>query len=195
MDCIGNARQHAKYLSSLFSIENIKIATLVDLGFGYGHLFLEMVRAFKPKVAVGIEPSEHAFNRLKPARLKSQCSQFAVYQENLLSWSESRRALSRFDLGVCTSVFQYIQDRDLAQILPVLSKRLKYVYFTVPTDIELKRQIKEFKFTDEYAIHRSRQEYQKLISPYFTFIGSRLLESKSHFNEKNTKFSDLLYRF
>ena len=43
MDGIGNAKEHTKYLKSFFDIEQVHITTMIDLGFGYGHLFREML--------------------------------------------------------------------------------------------------------------------------------------------------------
>ena len=76
--------------------------------------------------------------------------------------------MNKFDLGICTSIFQYLTDKDLKEIIPILSERIRYLYLTVPTDIELGRQISELDFKDEYAIHRSREKYQRLLKPHFT---------------------------
>lgn len=196
MDGIGNAKDHVKYLQSFLSVEHVDISSIIDLGFGYGYLFREMLRAFKPYKAMGIEPSTFAFKKAKVDKYKPVPStNLELYQEDLLTWCRTKRKQNEFDLGICTSVFQYLSDRDLREVLPILSKRIKYLYLTVPTDEELKRQISELDFRDEYAIHRSRDRYKKLISPHFTFISSRILESKYHFDEKKTSFTDLLYRF
>jgi hypothetical protein len=48
--------------------------------------------------------------------------------------------------------------KDLKEIIPIISKRIKYLYLTVPTDSELGRQISELEFKNEYAIHRSREK-------------------------------------
>ena len=196
MDGIGNAREHAKYLESFLKIEHVDISTVIDLGFGYGHLFREMLKTFKPYLAVGIEPSEYVFKKAKPDKLRPVAStELHLYQEDLTTWCKTNRKNNKFDLGICTSVFQYISDKDLKFVLPILSKRIKYLYLTVPTDVELGRQVSELEFKDEYALHRSRERYKKLISPYFTFVSSRVLESKHYFNEETTSFTDLLYRF
>mgnify|MGYP003574904630 CR=1 FL=1 len=197
MDGIGNAKEHARYLKSYLSIEHVDISTIVDLGCGYGHLFREMLKAFVPHMARGIEPSEYAFKKLKLDKLRPVAStDLKLYNEDLLSWCRTdRKKENQFDLGICTSVFQYLSDKELKEIIPVLSKRIKYLYLTVPTDIELNRQIDELEFKDEYAKRRSREAYQKLLRPHFTFISSRILESKHHFDEESTSFTDLLYRY
>lgn len=196
MDGIGNAKDHVNYLTSYLAIEHVDISTVIDLGFGYAHLFREMLKAFKPHTAVGIEPSDFAFKKAKLDKLRPvPTTDLKLYQEDLVTWAQTNRRNNEFDLGICTSVFQYLTDKELKTVLPILSKRIKYLYLTVPTDVELGRQVEELEFKDEYAIHRTREAYQKLIRPHFTFISSRILESKHFFNEETTSFSDLLYRF
>jgi SAM-dependent methyltransferase len=196
MDGIGNAKEHIKYLESFFAVEHININSILDLGFGYGYLLKEALKTFKPYKALGIEPSSHAFKKVKRDWLKPVPStKLNLYEEDLISWCRNYQRSNRFDLGICTSVFQYISDKDLKEIIPILSQRIKYLYLTVPTDIELQRQISELEFKDEYAIHRTRKKYQMLINKHFTFVSARILESKYFFNERTTHFTDLLYRF
>jgi len=196
MDGIGNAREHVKYLKSYLALEHVDVSSVVDLGFGHGHLFREMLKAFIPHTAVGIEPSEYVFKKAKPDKLRPvESTNLQLLHQDLLSWCRMKKKMDPFDLGICTSVFQYIPTKDLKEIIPILAKRIKYLYLTVPTDIELKRQIEELEFKDEYAIHRTRDQYQKLIKTHFTFISSRILESKNFFNDETTSFTDLLYRF
>jgi hypothetical protein len=196
MDGIGNAKEHVKYLEAFLAVEHVDVSSIVDLGFGYSHLFREMLRAFKPHTAVGIEPSPYAFKKAKPDKLRPVPStDLKLFEEDLLTWCRTNRKDNKFDLGICTSVFQYISDKDLKEIIPILAKRIKYIYLTVPTDVELGRQVSELEFKDEYAIHRSREKYQRLLKPHFTFVSSRILESKHYFDEESTHFTDLLYRF
>lgn len=197
MDGIGNAKEHTRYLKAFLSIEHVDISTIIDLGFGYGHLFREMLKAFIPHRAVGIEPSPYIFKKAKIDKLKPvDSTDLKLFQEDLLTWCRTdRKKNNYFDLAICTSVFQYLSDKELKEIIPVLSKRIKLLYLTVPTNIELGRQVSELEFKDEYAIHRTREQYQKLLRPHFTFVSSRVLESKHHINEETTPFTDLLYRY
>lgn len=197
MDGIGNAKEHVRYLKSFLAVEHVEITSVVDLGFGYGHLFREMLKAFIPYRAVGIEPSPYAFKKAKPDKLRPvESTDLKLYEEDLLTWCRTdRKKNNEFDLGICTSVLQYLTDKEIKEVMPVLSKRIKYLYLTVPTNVELGRQVSELEFKDEYAIHRTREQYQKLIRPYFTFVSSRVLESKHYFDEESTHFTDLLYRY
>ncbi|WP_412473549.1 class I SAM-dependent methyltransferase [Halobacteriovorax sp. YZS-1-1] len=197
MDGIGNAKEHVGYIKYLFGMEYIDISSIIDLGFGLGHLFEALLDEFKPYKAHGIEPSEHAYNIVKKRDInKIPSTKFKLEKTDLVSWCERNKDKKKsFDLAVCTSVFQYLTDEELEYCLPVLANRAKYLYLTVPTDKELDRQIEDLEFKDEYAIRRSRTKYQKMLKPHFTFISSRLLESKVYFDETNTNFTDLLYRF
>jgi hypothetical protein len=196
MDGIGNAKEHVNYLKAFFAVEHFQVNSMVDLGFGYGHLFRHMLRAFLPHTAVGIEPSEFAFKKAHVNKWRPvESTDLKLYQEDLVSWCRTSRRPTVFDLGICTSVLQYLKNNELKEILPILSKRVRYLYLTVPTDVELGRQVSELDFRDEYAIHRGRETYQRLLRPHFTFVSARVLESKFHFNEESTPLTDLLYRY
>ena len=56
-------------------------------------------------------------------------------------------------------------------------------------------KIEDLEFKDEYAFRRSRNWYQKELKKHFTFVSSRVLESKVHFKEEDTFFTDLVFRF
>lgn len=196
MDGIGNAKEHTRYLKSFLSVEHVEITSVIDLGFGYGHLFREMLKAFIPYKAVGIEPSSYAFKKAKPDKLRPvDSTDLKLYEEDLVTWCRTERKNNIFDLGICTSVFQYLTDQELKEIIPIISQRVRYLYLTVPTDVELGRQVSELDFKDEYAIHRTREKYQRLLRPHFTFLSSRILESKHFFDEESTLFTDLLFRY
>jgi len=196
MDCIGNSKQHINYIKSVFELELIDISSIVDFGFGYGYLFQGLLKKFLPYKALGIEPSKYAFEKARSRKLKVvESMKLNLLNEDLLSWchrEDSKR--NQFDLGICTSVFQYLSEEELKEIIPIISRRVKYLYLTVPTDIELKRQIEELSFKDEYAIHRPRDFYRNLLEKNFSNVSSKIWESKFYFNEETTLFTDLLYR-
>ncbi len=196
MDGIGNAREHAMYLKSLFSLDYVEVNSVLDLGMGMGHLYKEVLKTFQPTKALGIEPSNYAYEKAKKRVDRMEKRNYRVSQNDLVSFLEAKKDTKFvYDLGLCTSVFQYLTKDEISQALPLLAKRVKYLYFSVPTDKELQRQIEEIKFHDTYAFARSENFYKKMIRGSFTFISSRLLESKVHFNESNTLFTELLYRF
>lgn len=196
MDGIANVDMHVAYLKNLLSIEFIEINSLIDFGFGLGHMFKAMLREFNPYKAYGIEPSLYPFKKLEEEGF-SEFSKSNIKIENtdILSWCEANKKMKNFDLGICTSVFQYLSDDEINQCLPIMAQRCKYLYFSVPTDKELKRQVSDLEFHDKYAIRRSQKVYRDMIAPHFTIVSSRVLESKIHFNEQNSCFTDLLFRF
>lgn len=195
MDGIGNAKEHARYLKAFFAVEGVNVESMIDFGFGYGHLFRAMMRTFVPERSVGIEPSGYIFKKAKIDKWKPvESTRLNLFPEDLITWAKKNRR-EKFDLGICTSVFQYLTNDELAEVLPVMASKIKYLYLTVPTDEELKRQVSEMEFKDEYALHRSREEYLKIIQPHFTFISARVLESKLAFTEESTPFTDLLFRY
>ncbi len=196
MDGIGNVDVHVGYIKNLFEFEFIDISSIIDLGFGLGHLFEAFLKEFKPYKAYGIEPSQHPYTKVLERNIcPTDSMKFKLEKTDILTWCRANKKMKNFDFGICTSVFQYLTNDELEEVVPILAQRVKYLYLTVPTDKELDRQVEDLDFKDEYAIRRSRAYYQDLLSPYFTIISSRVLESKVHFDEESTNFTDLLYRF
>lgn len=197
MDGIGNVSSHLDYIRSLFEIEFIDISSVADFGFGLAHLFEAVLDHYKPYKALGIEPSKHVFDLVKKRNIKPVPStKLQLKNTDLVSWcKDNAEKKIRYDLGICTSVFQYLSDDEIEYCLEILSMKVKYLYFSVPTDRELKRQVEDLEFEDQYAIKRSRAKYQRMIKKHFTFVSSRMLESKVYFNEESTFFTDLLFRF
>jgi SAM-dependent methyltransferase len=197
MDGIGNAKEHLRYIQAVFALEQIDIASIIDLGCGHGVLFKKLLKTYLPYQAMAIEPSEVMFSKLKIDKLKPvDSTKLTLYQEDLLTWCKRKTSRNlRFDLAICMSVFQYIAQEQLQQIIPILAQRVKFLYLTVPTDHELKKQRENLQFHDHYAIERSQKFYLDLLKPHFRFVSNRLLESKFYFNDETTLFSDMLFRF
>jgi len=197
MDGIANKKEHAQYLKYLMAVDYIDISTIIDFGVGLGFLFQEILKTFKPHHAVAIDPSVFALKKAeKRVRRPVLTTKLEFYNMDLLSWSLGQnKGHPVFDLGLCTSVFQYLSEKEIDLILPVLAKKVKFLYFTVPTNIEIRRMKDEIKFVDPYSYSRTQAFYKKKLGKYFTFVGRRLLESKFHFNQDNTFFSEQLFRF
>lgn len=195
MDGIVNATLHADYLQSVFALDGVKVQSILDVGYGLGHLFNAVLARFKPRKAVGIEPSAHAFEQARKIIRKPPGCRLKLLAMGLEEWCAQPRRPARFDLTLCTSVIQYLDDRALKLVLPVLARRTRHVYLTVPTDVEAVRMAADYDFEDGFATQRTRQEYLSLLAPHFTVIGNRLLESKYHYDETTTPFSELLFRF
>lgn len=196
MDGIYNARRRALALKALLDSEYVEVNSLIDIGFGLGVLFKELINLFVPENVVGLEPSAHVFNQVRRTQLTDvETIHIQLHRKDLLQWCQMESNPARFDLGVCTSVFQYLSDFEIRKALPILAQRVYFLYFSVPTDKELKFQSEELDFHDAYAIGRSKEEYRALFQPHFTFVSNRVLESKAFFDETTSHFTDYLYRF
>lgn len=198
MDGIGNAVAHVDYIQSLFAVELIDISSVVDLGCGLGFLFEEVLKRFIPYCAHAIEPSSYAYEQVSKRELRPvESTQLVLENMDLSSWAQSKKKVHQkvFDLGICTSVFQYLSEEEIDLVLPIMAKRIKYLYFSVPTDLELDRQVEEVDFHDRFALRRTRAWYHQKLSPYFTLVSMRMLESKNFADEESTLFRDLLFRF
>lgn len=207
MDNVGNRKLHINYIKSFLALEYTDISSIADYGFGLGYLFLEAIKTFKPYRAYGLEPSETAFIKGEKRLINFQTNKLPsmklkLEKIDLLDWAQRYREErpkytkhKAYDLGFCTSVFQYLSDDEILLVSEELAHANKIIYFSVPTDNELKKQREEVEFTDRFAIRRSREKYIELMSKHFTFVGNRFLESKIHYNEETTPFSELLFRF
>ncbi len=197
MDGIVNAAQHARYIKTIFDVEFVDISSVIDFGFGLGHIFEKVIHEFYPYRVFGLEPSKYAFNEVKKRDLCPVASTKLVLKNwSLQDWAKNyqKKEIKWFDLGLCTSVFQYLTEEEIEEVLPLMARQVKYLYFSVPTDLELKKQVSDLEFDDQYAYRRSKTFYRKAIKPHFTIVGNRLLESKFHFNEDNSYFTDYLFR-
>ena len=195
MDGIFNAKAHARYLKASFDLEYVEVNSIIDFGAGFGHLLKAFIQIFKPYKAVALEPSEFAFQKLQKKKLKIGDMQLTLLQDSMYEWLIKQKGPAIFDLGVCTSVMQYIETEELKKIVPLLAKRVRYLYLTVPIDLELAKQKEEYEFADRFALHRSHEFYHETLGKHFTFIGNRILESKEFYNHKNTAYTELLFRF
>ncbi len=109
MDNIGNSKEHANYLRAIFDLEQVEINSVIDFGFGLGYLLEETVKEFLPYRAVGLEPSKHAFTEAKKRIEKPvEVSRLTLKNIDLVTWAKELKGSEKtFDLGICTSVFQY----------------------------------------------------------------------------------------
>jgi hypothetical protein len=195
MDCINNATAHARYLKASFDVVLQEITSVADLGFGLGHLFAAVLEEVRPYKALGIEPSGHAFARAKARLSPPDQTKLRMLQVDLAGWCRaSDTARDRFDLGVCTSVLQYLTDEELEEVLPVMARRFRYVYLTVPSAEELDYQENVEQFVDAWAIHRPRREWRAWLAPHFRVVGTRLLESRVTVTRASSPFTDQLFR-
>ena len=193
MDGISNYKEHCRYLKSIFDLENIEIESVVDLGCGFGHILGELVRRFNPQTMIAVEPCAFALRQAKDRN--SRYKEISFANKTIQQWCTAEtKKKHTFDLGVCQSVLQYVSTAELKWLIPILAKKFRYLYLTVPTSHEYTLQRVQEGFTDPFAYRRSKEAYRTLLKPHFTFVGSRLLESKTHNNLNTTLFKEILFR-
>lgn len=197
MDGIFNAKVMAAYIKAVFRSEYIPVERLLGVGVGLGHLFQETMSLFGPHESLGLEPSAHAFHQARRRLRAPEGGTLELLPLDLATWCEDEGAWDRepYDLGLCSSVFQYLTDPELEQVIPTLARRCKFLFFSVTTDQELAHQAKHLGLDDHYAFSRTKEEYLEWLGPSFTIVSRRILESKVHFDDRNTSFSDDLFRF
>lgn len=89
---------HVKYLKSMLDVEYVDISSIVDLGFGYGYLFKEMLKAFIPHTAEGIEPSEYAFKKASKLKLSpADSTVLKLKQMDIVTWCREKNINVPFD--------------------------------------------------------------------------------------------------
>lgn len=182
-----NAREHAKYLASLFSLMELDVSKIVDFGFGKARLLYELNKYLKPKYVEACDISNYALERLK----EKEWSKSWVLKEGAIHTFRSRHL---FDLGICNSVLQYVNQEHLEESVATMAKCSRYLYLHVPTSEDYQVFKSQLDFEDPYAIQRPNEEYRKLIKKYFHIVAYGMLESKMH-REKETPFIDSFYRF
>jgi len=196
IDGHANGDIHCAYLKSLFKLDMAIVSSIADFGFGEGGMLQAFIAGFQPRRAYGIEPSQVAFDRAEQQHWTQEGVCVKLEQIGLRAWSRRPPgAWSFFDLGVANSVFQYLPDRHLEEVVPVMAKRLKWLYMTVPTADEYQFMKQQTGFVDQWAHRRPSAYYRTLFGAHFDFIGSRLLESKHAFKGSDSPFTERLFRF
>jgi len=194
MDCVGNALEHANYLKAVFDLHQITCKSVIDYGHGKGSLLEKIVSRLKLKHATGLDVSQYAYQAFKERLVEIKDSRIELFNLSISGWFEAHGE-QHYDLGLCNSVFQYLSDEEVGSALSRMAKQVRYLYLTVPTDLELESQVEDLDFFDEQAIRRSQEFYLKEISKYFVVVSSRLLESRDYFSQKSSPFTDYLFRF
>ena len=196
IDGHSNGKLHFEYVQTLFRLDMAHVGSIADFGFGEAGMLAAFIDGFRPHRAYGIEPSKVAFEGVSEATLKREGVSLKIEQIGLREWCRRPpNAWSFFDLGVANSVFQYLPDRHLEEVVPILARRIKWLYMTVPTSDEYQFMKQQTGFKDEWAHRRPTAYYRDLLGNHFDFIGSRLLESKSAFKGEDSPFTERLFRF
>ena len=136
----------------------ITVRSVLDVGAGMG-MWRDWYVAHHPGVFVqSIDTSEHA------------C---ATWGHDLLDISKWRPS-APFDLVICHSVLQYIDDEPVARAIENLGAATRHVlYLEIPTTADL-AQIVDPDRTDLDLFSRTGDWYRALLDPYFRQVGAGL---------------------
>jgi 2-polyprenyl-3-methyl-5-hydroxy-6-metoxy-1,4-benzoquinol methylase len=192
IDGIYNAEGHAKYLFELFSLMEVKINSIGDMGFGLGVLLKEFVRQFKPSLTIAIDPSEECVTRIIKEKWIKNLN-IAIKQSTIEDFDIKFLKEKPLDLVICNSVLQYLPNKNIEPVFEKLATMAKYVYIAIPTTKDYEYMKNELNFTDPYAYGRSRNFYLKAWKKHFMAISHNLLESR--YNVKQSPFLYELFRY
>jgi hypothetical protein len=136
----------------------VPMRTVLDVGAGKGY-WRDWLSINAPRVSYhGIDVSEHA------------CHRYGHEQADLATWWPRRR----YDLVVCQSVIQYLDDRRASRAIEALAAASRGLLFVeVPTTADRERAI-DPAGTDLDVHWRSGTWYRKRLSSGFTEIGGGL---------------------
>lgn len=184
-----NAKDHALYLKSLFGLMGYHPSSIFDFGFGKGNLLKEVSKSLECVRVSGCDVSSFAYSKLKN---KSWAKDWRLIHSGVSSLKIPRKP---YDLGLCNSVLQYLNEKEMKKAIQVMAKSCKYVYLHVPSEEDYRILKADLEFDDPYALKRKNKIYLNQLSKYFTFVSWGLLESKKYNSHKKSIFMDSLYRF
>ena len=136
----------------------IDIASVLDVGSGMG-MWRDWYHFTYPDVTVrSIDVSEHA------------CATWNHERRDISSW----RPRGKFDLVVCHSVLQYLDNAAVVQAFQNLAAATRHVmYLELPTKWDYENIVDE-DATDLQVYQRSAQWYRRHLSQYFRQVGAGL---------------------
>jgi hypothetical protein len=91
-------------------------------------------------------------------------------------------------------VLQYLSDAECEEVVPVLAGRVRWLYLSVPTEVEYARLQRDLDFADPWAHVRPKAWYRDLLAPHFDRVGLRLLESRVGSPADESPFTEELFR-
>jgi len=145
----------AKGVVSLASWWRVPIRSVLDVGAGKGY-WRDWLEATRPRVSYhGIDASEYA------------CRRYGHEHADVASWEPPRS----YDLVVCQSVLQYLDDSSAARAIDTLADACRgLLFFDAPTIADRDHAIDKAG-TDLDVRWRTGQWYRKRLSVGFAEIG------------------------
>ncbi len=136
----------------------VDVATVLDVGAGMG-MWRDWYNTNHPAVQVrSIDVSEHA------------CETWNHELRNIAEW----KPRGKYDLVICHSVLQYLDNASFIQAIENLASATRCVlYLEIPTKWDYEN-IVDSRGTDLQVYKRSAAWYRKQLLPYFTQVGAGL---------------------
>ena len=137
---------------------DVHIRTVLDVGAGVG-MWRDWYRSTHPDVQVrSIDVSGYA------------CETWGHERRDISEW----RPPTRFDLVVCHSVLQYLDDDQVSAAVHHLAAATRRVlYLEVPTTADF-RHVVDVEYTDLDVHHRTGAWYRRLLAEHFQQAGAGL---------------------
>lgn len=137
---------------------DVPVRSMLDVGSGVGYWRDWYLKNFPRTRVVSVDVSEHA------------CKKYGHEQRDISTWTPTKQ----FDLVICQSVLQYLDDRTARAAIKNLAKATRHVlFFEVPTRGDLRHNI-DRSVTDLEIHSRTGAWYRKELSRHFTQAGAGL---------------------
>jgi len=142
---------------------DIPVRSVLDIGAGVGYWSNWYRKNHQRTKVVSVDVSEHA------------CNKYGHQLRDISSWIPT----TKFDLVICQSVLQYLDDRAARAAIKNLSKATKHVlFFEVPTTNDLHHNV-DRTVTDLEIYSRSGDWYRQELSRNFKQAGAGLWITKT----------------
>ncbi len=134
---------------------DLPVRSFLDIGAGVGYWSDWYRKNHKRTKVLSVDASTHA------------CRKYGHELRDISSWSPTQK----FDLVVCQSVLQYLDDQKAKSAIKNLAKATKNVlFFEVPTVTDLNHNV-DRKVTDLEIYARTGSWYRKELKKYFVQAG------------------------
>jgi len=142
---------------------DIQVRSVLDVGAGIGYWSDWYRKNYECTKVVSVDVSEHA------------CKKYGHETRDISCWAPNRK----FDLVICQSVLQYLDDQAARSAIKNLAKATKHVlFFEVPTKSDLRNTV-DRDVTDFEIYSRTGIWYCNELKKYFTQAGAGLWVAKS----------------
>ena len=142
---------------------DIQVRSVLDVGAGVGYWSDWYRNNHQRAKVVSVDVSEHA------------CKKYGHELRDISSWVPKRK----FDLVICQSVLQYLDDQAARSAIKNLAKATKHIlFFEVPTKSDLRNTV-DRDVTDFEIYSRTGNWYRNELGKYFKQAGAGLWVAKS----------------